>query len=258
MTIVQNSKDNIFFIKQSKNKKGIKIPNEYFALYFKRDQTHFDQIFLKPLNEYFFQNISGEDGIILSFSREYIEEYDPEYALDVLNLFNLTPDKTLTLNQSINNKLASTLNLLEIEYNEKSNNLLIIKTVLKVLLLQLIHYQNTGFIAYEANNKRSYFFLHLMEKHYKTETNAKYYAAQLGISEKRLNQILKSKLNKTAKQIIQQRQIVEIRRMLTTKKYTIKEIAFDLSFTSVSNFIRFFKRNTGMTPSEFRKHNDLV
>ena len=44
-----------------------------------------------------------------------------------------------------------------------------------------------------------------MEATFLKETNADYYASQLGMSSKRLNQILKEILNLTAKQIIQQR-----------------------------------------------------
>ncbi|WP_291965298.1 helix-turn-helix domain-containing protein [Maribacter sp.] len=86
----------------------------------------------------------------------------------------------------------------------------------------------------------------------KYESNAEYYANQLGISAKRLNQVLQEKLNPTAKQVIQQRQITEAKRKLIRSEITTKELAFDLGFESISSFFRFFKRNVGVSPTAFK------
>lgn len=94
-------------------------------------------------------------------------------------------------------------------------------------------------------------FLELMETSFLKETKANYYAKELGITEKRLNQILTEKLNLTAKQIIQQRQITEAKRQLVKSEITIKELAFELGFESFSSFSRFFKKHTGVSPSKF-------
>jgi len=94
-----------------------------------------------------------------------------------------------------------------------------------------------------------------METNFIKETNTDYYANQIGISSKRLNQILKEKLNLTAKQIIQQRQITESKRELVKGEITTKELAFHLGFDSLSSFSRFFKKKVGISPSDFKTQN---
>jgi len=96
-------------------------------------------------------------------------------------------------------------------------------------------------------------FLELMEIHFLEKTNTSFYADKIGISSKRLNQILKEKLNLRAKQIIQQRQITEAKRRLVRSEITIKELAFILGFDSMSSFSRFFKKHIGVSPSVFRQ-----
>ena len=92
-----------------------------------------------------------------------------------------------------------------------------------------------------------------METHYLQETESIFYATKLGISEKRLNQILKEKLQRTAKQIIQQRQITEAKRLLIRSEATIQEIGFQLGFNSLSSFSRFFKNQVGESPSTYKE-----
>ena len=47
--------------------------------------------------------------------------------------------------------------------------------------------------------------------------------------------------------------MLEIKRLLLRTDYDISEIAYKLGFNELSYFSRFFKRNTGMTPIEFRQ-----
>ena len=128
-----------------------------------------------------------------------------------------------------------------------------LKTLLKVLLLHLIRYQNDGFLEQDLNQKRVFQFLELMETHFLNETNPKFYAHEIGIGLKRLNQILKEKLNLTAKQVIQQRQITEAKRKLVRSEVSTKELAFELGFGSLSSFSRFFKKKVGVNPSVYKR-----
>lgn len=52
--------------------------------------------------------------------------------------------------------------------------------------------------------------------------------------------------------MINERVILEVKRMLIRTEYDISEIAYKLGFNELSYFSRFFKRHTGMTPLGFR------
>lgn len=229
------------------------LPGDWFAIFISDDPDASFYIYLKPLNESYHQIFPKGKGEVLTFQRNMIDEHDKEYALEVLNLFNLTPNNCLYAAEDDGLNIRTSLSLIKQELSKNASHYVLVKTLLKVLLLQLIRLQNAGFISYELNQKRIYMFLHLMEQEFKRHTTADYYARKLGIGEKRLNQILKEKLNKTAIQIIHQRQVTEIKRMLQAAEYTIKEIAFQLNFQSLSNFTRFFKRYTGQTPRAYKE-----
>ncbi len=92
----------------------------------------------------------------------------------------------------------------------------------------------------------------LLEKKYKQHKSAAFYASELNISLKHLNRICNEILKKTTTEVIVDRIILEAKRMLLDKNWTVNEIAFELGYEDYSYFSRLFKKNSGMSPSEFR------
>jgi AraC-like DNA-binding protein len=78
------------------------------------------------------------------------------------------------------------------------------------------------------------------------------YASVMSISERKLNKALTAVLGKTAKELIDERIILEAKRMLAHTNYSIKEIGFELGFDEPTNFIKYFRKQEGKTPVEFR------
>tara|TARA_B100001059_G_C17756939_1_gene540461 strand:+ start:44 stop:805 length:762 start_codon:yes stop_codon:yes gene_type:complete len=211
------------------------------------------KIYFKPLNEVFNkEGFTNNQGILLNFERDLIDEDDIEYALDVFSLFNKYPEFEITEESKIK-QIRKLFLLLENEFYSSEMSYVMLKTLLKVLLLHLIRYQNNKILEQDLNQKRVFQFLELMETHFLENTNANFYAEKIGISLKRLNQILKGKLDLTAKQIIQQRQITEAKRRLVRSEITTKELAYKLGFDSISSFSRFFKKHIGVSPSVFKQ-----
>ncbi|EDM43990.1 hypothetical protein SCB49_10382 [unidentified eubacterium SCB49] len=221
------------------------------GIYFKFHSEKNLTIYFKPLNEVFNADVFTHQGILLNFERELIDEDDVEYALDVFSLFNKYPKFELTERLKVA-QVQNVFQLLKDEFYSNELSYIMLKTLLKVLLLHLIRFQNHSFLEQDLSQKRVFQFLELMEIHFLEHTNASFYADEIGISMKRLNQILKEKLNLTAKQIIQQRQITEAKRILVRSDITTKELAFKLGFDSISSFSRFFKKHVGDSPSAFR------
>ncbi|WP_153397017.1 helix-turn-helix domain-containing protein [Chryseobacterium vaccae] len=58
----------------------------------------------------------------------------------------------------------------------------------------------------------------------------------------------------TPKKWMAERMVLEIKRNLACKEYNISEVAYSLGFNEVTNFTKFFKSNTGLTPSQFREN----
>jgi AraC-like DNA-binding protein len=88
---------------------------------------------------------------------------------------------------------------------------------------------------------------HFLELH---EVSA--YASLLNMSAGHLSDVVKAQSGKPAIKHIHDRLVLEARRLLFHTNHSLKEISFDLGFADASYFNRFFKRETGITPAEYR------
>jgi AraC-like DNA-binding protein len=93
----------------------------------------------------------------------------------------------------------------------------------------------------------------LIDENYKTKKYPYEYAALMHISEKHLNRICKSTLNKTTTELIADRIILEAKRLLAQTKLNVAAIALELGYEDASYFVRFFRKNTRETPAQFMK-----
>ena len=82
--------------------------------------------------------------------------------------------------------------------------------------------------------------------------NAEEYAQLLKVTPKHLNIICKQITGFTTKTFIDKFKIVEVKRYLASSTLPIKEIAANMGYWEVSNFVKFFKKHTGFTPKAFR------
>lgn len=96
-------------------------------------------------------------------------------------------------------------------------------------------------------------FRQALDKEYKQLHNVKDYAAKLNISTKYLCSLVNECSHRTPLQLINERILLESKRQLRFTNKMIKEIAFDLGFEDPSYFVKQFKRQTGMLPTEFRE-----
>lgn len=96
-------------------------------------------------------------------------------------------------------------------------------------------------------------FVGLLEQQFTHTRNAADYAEQLHITYKTLNQLCKLATDKTAKQLIDAYTILEAKRRLTIEKQPIQQLADALGFDEATNFVKYFKKHTALTPAEFKK-----
>ncbi|MBT30061.1 MAG: AraC family transcriptional regulator [Thalassobius sp.] len=212
-----------------------------------------DWIYLIPPYRVHQLNKAGKKGLLISFKRELLEGDLKEFLLDVFRMFNIQGEfSCLQVDEENTKRLATIFQLLNEEYQKPTLHLIMIKALLKVFLLQLIQLKEQHFTMQDINEKRVYEFMLLLESNYLEERTTEFYADNLGISAKRLNQILKEKLNKTGVQLIHDRLVLEAKRQIIHSENTIKEISFNLGFKDRSYFSRFFKQHSGQTPQEFQ------
>ena len=93
----------------------------------------------------------------------------------------------------------------------------------------------------------------LIEENFRTEKNPSDYAEKLHISTKALGKLTKAHFHKTLTALIRERVIIEAKRELFLTNKLIKEIAYDLGFEDPYYFSRLFKKQTTLSPEQFRE-----
>lgn len=94
-------------------------------------------------------------------------------------------------------------------------------------------------------------FFELMQSHFHQIRDANWYAQQINTTYKTLNIVCKLATGLTAKQMIDAFTIIEIKRRLVVSHTPSQQMAYDFGFEDASNFVKYFKNLTGLTPSQF-------
>ena len=104
------------------------------------------------------------------------------------------------------------------------------------------------------NRAEEYFrqFTELLGEHYKHERSVGFYARQLCITPKYLTTLIKRISGKSVSEWIDNYVILEAKTLLKYSNMSVQEIAYYLNFPTQSFFGSYFKRNAGMSPSQYK------
>jgi AraC family transcriptional activator of pobA len=92
----------------------------------------------------------------------------------------------------------------------------------------------------------------LVDASFRTERLLGFYAARLELTVDRLNEQVKRSIGVTPGHLIRQRVLTEAKRQLVFTTQPIHDISAELGFADPSHFARFFRKQTGTAPHEFR------
>jgi AraC family transcriptional activator of pobA len=137
----------------------------------------------------------------------------------------------------------------------KNNSKEIICLTLKVLILMYRRDYQSRYRIFESSQKKQLLneFKRLVNNRFTTLRTTKDFARELNITPNYLNALCQEFFYKTVSEIIQERVILEAKRMLMHTSLSISEIAYKLGFDDNSYFGRYFKKVVGMTPKGFRE-----
>ena len=104
------------------------------------------------------------------------------------------------------------------------------------------------------NRAEEYFrqFTELLGEHYKHERSVGFYARQLCITPKYLTTLIKRISGKSVSEWIDNYVILEAKTLLKYSNMSVQEIAYYLNVPNQSFFGSYFKRNAGMSPSQYK------
>ncbi|AUI66011.1 MULTISPECIES: helix-turn-helix domain-containing protein [Glaesserella] len=107
--------------------------------------------------------------------------------------------------------------------------------------------------AQDHKKQRWQQFRQLLEQHFRSKHQVQFYAEQLACTEKTLGSACLAHTGLPAKTVINQRLLLEAKRLLVHTQQSIKQIALQLGFEEATHFNKFFKKYEGTTPKGFRE-----
>lgn len=193
----------------------------------------------------------GTIGYQLMTERSFFEQFAPYFRFSFTNYQN---HPVIKLSDEAFSKLMYEFNAIKEELKSENSLVHLINAraaVIAAIVSKEAEQIFTEFKVYQSNPRLAKFNM-LIDEFYKEEKSVVFYAEKLHISANYLNILCKKHLKVSATQLIQQRIIIEAKRLLKSGDLSIKEIAFELGFTDHAYFSNFFKAQTDLTPSEFR------
>lgn len=206
----------------------------------------------------FLNNEPDIEGFYCHFSNDFIAEGPGlKYLQDILNHMEIRNNPTLYLDNGSQKRINLVLSQME-HFYETDGNLELLRLYLFTLLGEIRYFieklpkQNLS-----VNETVTLRFRKLITSHIQNTHSVKEYADLLHISPNHLNKSIKKVTGKTASEIINEALLMEAKALLSLPHYTVSEVAFTLGVEDMSYFSRFFKKHTGISPSDYRKGIDL-
>lgn len=198
--------------------------------------------------------------ILLHFNRDFycIEIHDQEVACDGILYNNVFEIPFIQLNENQSSDIQNIIREIQSEMqDEDANTEEMLRILLKMIILKSTRIWKQQHLLSDNEQQADVQFLRkfskLVEENYKTHHTVADYAEMLFLTPKNLSKKISLLSKDTPNDIIKNRIILESKRLLAHTTMTVKEIAFSLNYEDDAYFIRFFTKNTGISPLSFRK-----
>lgn len=223
-----------------------------------------EMVFLTP-GQYFYVENGGFEIIKYSFQQHFfcVKEYNPQTLCNGVLFNHVYAVASIKIGEQ-ENELFSKIN--KKIWAAFSDSFLADKIIIKKLLAEFLSAAVQVWLAQSPFNPNMteeetdllFAFRRALEENFMTKKKMPEYAVFVGVSEKKLQRLVKNRINKKLSELIAHRQLIEAKRQLYFTGKSNKEIAYYIGFDDPSYFNRFFKKNTGLTPEQFREKYDVL
>lgn len=207
---------------------------------------------------------TGNDLKIILFNREFycIHTNDSEVSCNGLLFFGSDIAPILRLNDDESKTLRILFNVLSEEFDiSDTGQEEMLRILLKRFIIRCTRLANRQVVKNAKNQNEIDLIRHfnvLVEEHYKSVKRVSDYAELLYKSPKTIANIFSKNSEHTPLEVIHTRIILEAKRMLLYTDKSAKQIGRDLGYDDPAQFSKLFKKQTGMTTSEFKSSKSVI
>ncbi len=219
--------------------------------------TPFQMYFMIPGQVHSWDFEGEVDGIVINFAAPFFKAFllNPNY-LDQFPYFCGSPSTSVIyLPEEVQPEILRLMAcILQESESDQPNSTDMIKVLLVTLFINLgrLQLENPNLKLHHPQFNIFKKFIELTDRNITTLRLPSEYAGLLSISPNYLNTICNAIIAKPAGEIIRDRVVLEAKRLIVNIDLSISEIAYQLNFKDTSYFSKFFKKQTGLPPEDFR------
>lgn len=215
---------------------------------------------LSPGQVHCFDGKTRHKGVVMKFRTDFLDDKSADKDLMRYSIFNAFYSSPFYLvsDKQVATELHNLTRKMDEEQAMESGfgHLELLRSLVKIFLINVYRYGSHHGIpqldAMKPSHRLFVMFRNLLEQNFNSMHLVQDYADRLNVSAKTLSNCTKECAGKAPLTFINERISLEAMRLLRFTDLRIKEIAYQLGYDDPSYFVKFFKRQTGIQPSEFR------
>jgi AraC-like DNA-binding protein len=206
--------------------------------------------------------VKNSKGFSLTFHPDLIRRSSLGSKIDEYKFFSYESNEALHLSADERKDIEEIINKIKREYEQNldQHSQTLIVSNLELLLNYCLRFYDRQFYTRTNFNKDLVAdFAMKLSAYFKSEKpsltgipSVKYFASELNMSPNYLSDMLKKETGKSAKSHINDFMVNKAKNELLGTAKAINEIAYELGFEYPQGLNKLFKKETGMTPAEYR------
>lgn len=218
-----------------------------------------DVAFVAPGRVQAFDPTRGLEMALVLFAPEFLQLsadphlVDPLRGARVLSPFWKRP--VLRVPKGVRSDVFGLLEQLEREYARPADAMqtAVLSSLLRALLLNLERLASNE--SAESAPPELLAFRDALEREHASSRSVEHYARLAKVTPRTLNRLTFRYLGVNAKRLIDERVVLELKRLLAYSNLSVKELSGRFGFEEPTNFVKFFKLHVGETPHRFREQH---
>ena len=199
---------------------------------------------------------SQTEGICIMFKSSFFQGNNDIYnIISRFPFFNIRTIPLYKLDKQQQDRLYNLFEEIHTEYdkNDYASKEIIYSYLLIILnMINRIIFKDLEPVEFTRHTRVAVQFENIVMRNVLRSNNISDYSRHMNISEVYLRECVRKTTGKSPKQIINNHRILNAKALLHQSSMTVSEISFKLGFDEPTNFIKFFKRYTSITPKQFR------